>query len=122
MPKYEPLEQQEESEPSGVPSGVPSGAKGAASSSPKAEEPSGGALAGGARREFLGSLKGLFDIMWPTSASFLLQQATQQATIMFVGHLGPLQLGAAAMGTMWFATPLQLHSTSNAWALARQLA
>ena len=91
-PKYEVLDQDESADQMRT----------GPNEKPAKLSPAGPAVSGSEdTAHFLLSLKGLFGIMWPTSASFMLQQATQQATIMFVGHIGPLELGAAAMGTMW---------------------
>ena len=43
----------------------------------------------------------IFRLAWPVAATFLLQSSTQQMTIIFVGQLGALQLGAASMANMW---------------------
>ena len=44
-------------------------------------------------------------ILFPTAcqvtAQFLISSSTQQVTILFVGHLGVVELGAAALATMW---------------------
>eukprot|EP01051_Picozoa_sp_SAG22_P003392 SAG22_NODE_164_length_16817_cov_61.573573_11_plen_184_part_00 len=43
----------------------------------------------------------LAKLAWPLSLTFGLQQASQQVNIMFVGQLGPTQLGAVVLATMW---------------------
>ena len=43
----------------------------------------------------------IFRLAWPVAATFVLQSSTQQMTIIFVGQLGALQLGAASMANMW---------------------
>ena len=40
-------------------------------------------------------------LAWPLSLTFGLQQASQQVNIMFVGQLGPTELGAVVLATMW---------------------
>lgn len=43
----------------------------------------------------------LFTLAWPLSISFSFQMASQQLNAVMVGHLGPLELGAATLGLMW---------------------
>jgi|EP01047_Picozoa_sp_COSAG01_P030561 MATE family multidrug resistance protein len=43
----------------------------------------------------------LAGLAWPLSLTFGLQQASQQVNVMFVGQLGPTELGAVVLATMW---------------------
>jgi Na+-driven multidrug efflux pump len=43
----------------------------------------------------------IFRLAWPVATTFIMQSSTQQMTIIFVGQLGALQLGAASMANMW---------------------
>jgi MATE family multidrug resistance protein len=43
----------------------------------------------------------IFSLAWPVGATFILQSSAQQMTIIFVGQLGALELGAASMANMW---------------------
>jgi MATE family multidrug resistance protein len=43
----------------------------------------------------------LFPIAWQTVLATVLQSMTQQVTVLFVGHIGVVELGAAALASMW---------------------
>jgi MATE family multidrug resistance protein len=43
----------------------------------------------------------IWKLAWPLAISFSFTMAQQQLNAVFVGHLGPLQLGAATLGIMW---------------------
>lgn len=43
----------------------------------------------------------LFPLAWQTVLATVLQSMTQQVTVLFVGHIGVTELGAAALATMW---------------------
>ena len=48
-----------------------------------------------------GEAKILFPIAWQTVLATVLQSMTQQVTVLFVGHIGVVELGAAALASMW---------------------
>jgi Na+-driven multidrug efflux pump len=46
-------------------------------------------------------MKMLLPIAWQTVLATVLQSMTQQVTVLFVGHIGVIELGAAALASMW---------------------
>lgn len=46
-------------------------------------------------------MKILFPVAWQTVLATVLQSMTQQVTVLFVGHIGVVELGAAALASMW---------------------
>ena len=79
------------------------GLLGSASSSAESEgalaEPSAAIELGG--RTAWAQWRILFPTACQVTAQFLISSSTQQVTILFVGHLGVVELGAAALATMW---------------------
>ena len=45
-------------------------------------------------------VRAVWELAWPMAISFSFQMATQQLNAVFVGHLGPRELGAATLGIM----------------------
>lgn len=43
----------------------------------------------------------IWTLAWPLAISFSFTMAQQQLNAVFVGHLGPLEPGAATLGLMW---------------------
>ena len=43
----------------------------------------------------------IWKLAWPLAISFCFSMAQQQLNAVFVGHLGPVHLGAATLGIMW---------------------
>jgi hypothetical protein len=50
-------------------------------------------------------LRQLFPLAWQTVLATVLQAMTQQVTVLFVGHIGVTELGAAALATMCECDP-----------------
>ena len=45
--------------------------------------------------------KKLLPLAWQVVLATVLQSMTQQVTVLFVGHIGVMELGASALATMW---------------------
>ena len=77
--------------------GLPAAGAGAADSAGKEAA----AAAVVAPASVVGEFHGIFKLAWPQSLSFLLSMLSQQINTVFIGRLGPRELGASALALMF---------------------